>query len=169
MLHHSLHYMLPCYNRFMTLVQLPIPYNMHSISKLSMHFDRQTRSKCEVELLLETFFFARKWQFDRFKGAAGAPRLVYIIYRVAQKECNTYDQWFQENEGQNKQAVSIILRIKFYFQQDDTWPRSLILMKAFWFYDRFSEAMSFSLKICHFCLKSHNWLTRKFPLFGSPG
>ena len=31
-----------------------------------------------------------------------------ILYRVAQKECNTYDQWFQENEGQNKQAVSII-------------------------------------------------------------
>ena len=29
-------------------------------------------------------------------------------YRVAQKECNTYDQWFQENEGQNKQAVTII-------------------------------------------------------------
>ena len=31
------------------------------------------------------------------------------VYRVAQKECNTYDQWFQENVEQNKkQAVSII-------------------------------------------------------------
>ena len=26
---------------------------------------------------------------------------------VAQKERNSYDQWFQENEGQNNQAVSI--------------------------------------------------------------
>ena len=34
--------------------------------------------------------------------------ITWHIYRVAQKECNTYDQWFEENEGQNKQAVSII-------------------------------------------------------------
>ena len=31
-----------------------------------------------------------------------------LQYREAQKEYNTCDQWFQENEGQNKQAVSII-------------------------------------------------------------
>ena len=34
-----------------------------------------------------------------------------------------------------------LLRIKFFFQQDDT---KIILMKAFGFYGRFSEAMSFS-------------------------
>ena len=29
-------------------------------------------------------------------------------YRVAQKDCNTYDQYFQENEGQNEKVVCII-------------------------------------------------------------
>ena len=61
---------------------------------------------------------------------------------MAQKWCNTYDQWFQENEGQNKHAVSIIA-YKILFPT--RWPsRSLLLMKAFGFYGRFSEAMSFS-------------------------
>ena len=59
--------------------------------------------------------------------------LLVLLYRVAQKECNTYDQWFQQNKGQNKQAFS-----------NQMTPRSLILMKAFGFYGRFSEAMSFS-------------------------
>ena len=31
----------------------------------------------------------------------------FVLYRVAQKECNTYDQYFQENEGQNEQVVCI--------------------------------------------------------------
>ena len=29
------------------------------------------------------------------------------LYREAQKERNTYDQWLQENEGQNYQVVCI--------------------------------------------------------------
>ena len=33
---------------------------------------------------------------------------ISSLYRVAQKERNTYDQRFKENKGQNKQAVSII-------------------------------------------------------------
>ena len=28
-------------------------------------------------------------------------------YRMAQKECNTYDQYFQENEGENDKVVCI--------------------------------------------------------------
>ena len=50
-------------------------------------------------------------------------------YRVAQKERNTYDQLFQENEGQNKQVVCIIA-YKILFSSKMT-PRSLVLMKAF--------------------------------------
>ena len=32
----------------------------------------------------------------------------FVLYRVAQKERNTYHQLFQENEGQNNQVVCII-------------------------------------------------------------
>ena len=62
------------------------------------------------------------------------------LYRVAQKEHNTYDQLFQRKEGQNKQVVCIIA-YKMLFSSKMT-PRSFILMKAFWFYGRVSEAMS---------------------------
>ena len=34
-------------------------------------------------------------------------RTFRCISRVAQKECNTYDQYFQENEGQNEKVVYI--------------------------------------------------------------
>ena len=45
--------------------------------------------------------------------------IVCILYRVAQKECNTYDQKFQENKGQNEKVVCIIV-YKKKSQQDDT-------------------------------------------------
>ena len=38
----------------------------------------------------------------------------FFIYRVAQKECNTYDQWFQENEGENEKVVCIDAYIIFF-------------------------------------------------------
>ena len=35
--------------------------------------------------------------------------IIYLsVYRVAQKERNTYDQSFQENEGQSERVVCII-------------------------------------------------------------
>ena len=64
------------------------------------------------------------------------------LYRVAQKECNTYDQEFQENEGENEKVVCIDA-YRFYFPSKMA-PRSLILMKAFWICVCFSEAMSIS-------------------------
>ena len=43
------------------------------------------------------------------------------MYRVAQKECNTYGQSFQENEGQNENVVCIIVYVyKLFPQQDNT-------------------------------------------------
>ena len=62
------------------------------------------------------------------------------IYRVAQKERNSYDQLFQEYEGQNKQVVQVVC----IFAYTILTPRSLISMKAFWIYGHFSETMSFS-------------------------
>ena len=36
--------------------------------------------------------------------------IIYMIYTGwAQIECNTYDQQFQENEGQNEKVVCIIV------------------------------------------------------------
>ena len=84
---------------------------------------------------------ARK--IGRWVTSRGNFRIFVCLYRAAQKKCNTYDQWFQENDGQNKQAVSIIAFKKKSFSNKMT-PRSLILMKAFGFYARFSEAMAFS-------------------------
>ena len=47
-------------------------------------------------------------------------------------------------------------------------PRSLIFMKAFWFYGRFSEAMSFS-RIALLSQKSQlTYGTENIPLFGFP-
>ena len=46
--------------------------------------------------------------------------------------------------------------------------RSLILMKVFWFYGRFSEAMSFS-KFATSVSKSGNWRIKNFPLLASLG
>ena len=76
---------------------------------------------------------------------------------MAQKECNTYDQWFQKNEGQNKQMSIIAYKIPKRWHH----ARSLILIKAFGFYGRFSWG-NVIFKICHFCLKSHNWRTENF-------
>ena len=56
-------------------------------------------------------------------------------HRVAQKECNTYDQWFQENEGQNKQVVCIIgYKILFparWHQDHQFWWRCFDSMAVF--------------------------------------
>ena len=88
----------------------------------------------------------------------------WFIYRVAKKKRNTYDQWCQENEGQNKQAVSIIAYKKKFISK--MTPRSFFT-KAFWLIPPF-EAMSFS-KICHFCHKSHNWHSNIFHCLAPPG
>ena len=45
-------------------------------------------------------------------------------------------------------------------------PRSLILIKAFWFYGRFAEAMSF--QDLTFYLKSHNLRTENFSIVWLP-
>ena len=60
-----------------------------------------------------------------------------------------------------------LMRIEFFSQQNDTKIINfdegvLILWPFFW--------GNVIFKICHFCLKSHNWyIYRKFPLFGFPG
>ena len=84
---------------------------------------------------------------------------------MAKKECNTYDQWFQQNEGQNKLVVSIIA-YKILFQQDDTKIINFdegvwILWPFFW--------GNVTFKLCHFCLKSHNWPTENFHCLAPPG
>ena len=70
--------------------------------------------------------------------------LILSLYRVAQKECSTFDQSFQENKGQNEKIVCVIA-YEIHFSSNMT-PRSLILMKAFWFYGRFLRSVIF--KIC---------------------
>ena len=80
------------------------------------------------------FFFMGEWIASCFSRPCRAklimnfacmqPGLVCCVGEVAlfiqggQKERNTYDQLFQENEGQNKQ-VCALLRIKFILQQQD--------------------------------------------------
>ena len=59
-----------------------------------------------------------------------------------------------------------LLHIKFFFQQDDTKIINfdegiLILWLFFW--------GNVIFKICHFCLKSHNWLPKIFHCLASPG
>ena len=60
-----------------------------------------------------------------------------------------------------------LLRIKFFFQQDDTKVINfiegvLMLWPFFW--------GNVIFKICHcFCLKSHNWRTESFYCLASPG
>ena len=39
---------------------------------------------------------------------------------VAQKECNTYDHYFQRNQGLDHISECIKLRRQFFFQQNDT-------------------------------------------------
>ena len=59
-----------------------------------------------------------------------------------------------------------LLRIEFFSQQNDT--KIINLMKAFWFYGRFFWG-NVLFKICHFCLKSHNWRTTNFHCLAPPG
>ena len=47
-------------------------------------------------------FQARVNQFSKYTA-------YFFIYGVAQKECNTCDQQFQENEEQNEKFVRIII------------------------------------------------------------
>ena len=42
-----------------------------------------------------------------------------MVYRVAQKECNTFDHQFQRNQGLNQILVSAVMSITFFFQQND--------------------------------------------------
>ena len=88
------------------------------------------------------------------------------VYRVAQKECNTYDQWFQENVEQNKKKLCPLLRIKLFFQQDDTKIINFdegvwILWPFFW--------GNVIFKIGHFCLKSHKLRTENIHCLAPPG
>ena len=46
--------------------------------------------------------------------------------------------------------------------------KSLILMTEFWFYIWPFFWGNVIFKICHFCLKSHDWRTENFPFFGFP-
>ena len=43
-----------------------------------------------------------------------------FIYRVVQKECNTYDQTFQKMRDRMKKRMCALLCITFFPQQDDT-------------------------------------------------
>ena len=59
-----------------------------------------------------------------------------------------------------------LLRIKFFFQKDDTKIINFdegvwILWPFFW--------GNIIFKICHFCLKSHNWRTENFHCLAPPG
>ena len=59
-----------------------------------------------------------------------------------------------------------LLRIKFFFQQDDTKIINFnegvwILWPFFW--------GNVIFKICHFCIKSHNWRTENFHCLAPPG
>ena len=92
---------------------------------------------------------------------------VSCLYRVAQKEFNTYDQRCHENEGQNKQDDFVsIIAYTILFLQDDTKIINFdegvsILWPFFW--------GNVIFKICHCLFKSHNWLTEKFNCLASPG
>ena len=59
-----------------------------------------------------------------------------------------------------------LMRIEFFSQQNDTKIINfdegvLILWPFFW--------GNVICKICHFCLKSHNWRTKNFHCFDPPG
>ena len=84
-------------------------------------------------------------------------KLHVHVYRVAQKECNTYDQWFQQNEGQNKQAVSVIA-YKTLFRQQDV-ANLINIDDGIWIPLPFAWG-NVIIKISHFCLKSNNWRTK---------
>ena len=68
---------------------------------------------------------------------------VWLIYMVAQKECNTYDQQFQENDGQSENVACIIvyknLLAARWHQDRQFWWRRVDSMAVF-----LTEAMSFS-------------------------
>ena len=62
-----------------------------------------------------------------------------------------------------------LLRVKFFFQQDDTkimnivnFDEGVLILWPF-----FGGNVIF--KICHFCLKSHYWLPKIFHCLASPG
>ena len=90
-----------------------------------------------------------------------ANRCTDVSYRVAQKERNTYDQLFQENEGQYKQVACIIAYKKI--QQDDTKIINfdegfLILWPFFWGNVIFTSVLKVAIdvpKILFYC-----WLPR---------
>ena len=50
-----------------------------------------------------------------FKSPKRGVELIIVLYRVAQKECNTDDQYFQETEGQNEEVVCIIACTIIFF------------------------------------------------------
>ena len=64
----------------------------------------------------------------------GGPKRMHHLRSIISSKRGT--------EIHRMKKLCALFRIKFLFQQDDT--NILILMKAFWFYGRFSEAMSFS-------------------------
>ena len=68
--------------------------------------------------------------------------------------------------GDKINKLCALLRIIFFFQQDDTkiinFDEGVLILWPF-----FCSNVVF--KICHFCLKSHNWRTENVPLLASPG
>ena len=126
--------------------------------------DKKTTSALRKKCLEPVFLWEKRSSILSFSFSSSWFYLtnVYVNnYRVAQKECNTYDQWFQENEGQNTQAGSIIAyKIIFptrWHLDEGVW----ILWPCFW--------GNVIFKICYFCLKSHNWRTENFNCLAPPG
>ena len=81
------------------------------------------------------------------------------------EELNTYDQWFQENEGQNENVMCIIAYETLFparWHQDHLFWRRHFDSKAV-----FLGKVIFN--ICHFCLKSQNWCTEIVHCLASPG
>ena len=89
---------------------------------------------------------------------------VNRLYRVAQKECNTYDQWFQENEGQKENVVCIIAyQILFpaRWHQNQNFDEGVwILWPFFWGNVIFKICPSISKASIYVRKFSIVWLTR---------
>ena len=66
---------------------------------------------------------------------------LWLVFRVAQKECNTYDHWFQRNSG-TKSNSWVQYCVEKSFSSRMT-PRSLILWRRF-------DSRTIFLRQCHF-------------------
>ena len=88
-----------------------------------------------------------------------------ILHRVAQKECNTYASIISGKRGGKWKKLCALMHIEFFSQHDTNIINFdegvLILWPFFW--------GNVIFKICHFCLKSHNWRTENFHCLAPPG